>query len=120
MKNLATYFKKQADGETEHYQKFRQYLRDSHSPIIAVEAESAPVQFADCKTLGDLYIVTETQTTLSISGIMAEARMQNDEKTQAWLQWALEEQIEEEDEALKFRNLCATCDWPMLELIYKE
>jgi ferritin len=76
--------------------------------------------FADAKTLGDLYIVTETNTTLSITGIMQEAKTQGDEKTQAWLQWALEEQVEEEDEALKFRNLCSVCDFPMLELVYKE
>jgi ferritin len=75
---------------------------------------------ADPTALGDLYLKTEVGTSLLINSIMQEAKLQGDEQTQSWLQWATDEQIEEEDEAMRFRNLCATNSWSELELIYKE
>jgi ferritin len=119
-KGLAKYFRSQAEGETGHYLKFRDYLKVKGSNVLQVEVSDGALMLVDPQSLGNMYLQVEVKTSLLINGIMQEAKLQGDEQTQSWLQWATDEQIEEEDEAMRFRNLCATNTWSELELIYKE
>jgi len=53
---------------------------------------------------------------------MVAAKSAGDEKTQAWLQWALEEQVEEEDLARKLVNAAVVAGnrWAEIDLLYAE
>lgn len=118
-KNLAAYFKKQADGELEHYAKFRQYLTERHAIAQAVSAEYVGVPgIPGIGDIATLFLTIESDTTIFINNIMAVAKQVGDEMTQSWLQWAVDEQVEEEDSAMQFLALSVDCGIADMELMY--
>lgn len=118
LKTLSEFFETQAKGEHEHFTKVFEYVRARRATIANV---SPAPQSLDTETICSLYVFTERQTTEKLSAIMAQAKKDNDEMTQAWLQDLLIEQIEEEDLAEKFESAYEECsnDWSQLNVVWK-
>jgi ferritin len=120
--NLSKFFEEQADGEHDHFEKFFGYLSDNHetpAPVMTPAQEIVPTSLDG---LCELYLRAEQNTTILIVNMMVLAKRVGDEKTQAWLQWALEEQIEEEDQARMLTSAYEMCNrnWPMVDLLYAK
>ena len=93
---LAAYFYEQADEEREHALKMVNYLIDR-----GVHAEIGPVTaprtgFADHVEPIQLALDQEKQVTVRISELFEIARETRDYASEQFIQWFLEEQVEEE------------------------
>jgi ferritin len=121
LKNLAKFFEEQAKGEFEHFSKFVDYLTENHEFCTSIVPEpQEEMELSSLPSVPDLYLKIESNTTLMLTNMMALAKKLGDEKTQAWLQWALEEQVEEEDQARMLIALAGQCqgNWVLIDLSY--
>jgi bacterioferritin B len=92
---LAKLFFKQAEEEREHAQKFVRYLLDTKGPlrIPAIPAPQAEFESADAAVSAALG--WEHEVTRQITALMDIAVKENDYLAQSFLQWFIDEQLEE-------------------------
>jgi ferritin len=92
---LAAHFYRQADEEREHAMKFVRYLIDAGAPVKlpAVAAPKGEVKSAEQAV--ELSLKWEQEVTRQIHAILELALKENDYTTQQFLQWFVEEQLEE-------------------------
>jgi bacterioferritin B len=93
---LAAFFYAQADEEREHAMKMVNYLLDrgSQADIRAIDAPRTA--FADQVEPIQLALEQERRVTVSISELFEIARETRDYPSEQFMQWFLEEQVEEE------------------------
>lgn len=92
---LAAHFYKQADEEREHAYKFLKYVIDVGGRV-AIPAIPAPVQeFKFAEQAVALSLDREKEVTRQINHILEVALQEKDYLTQNFLQWFIEEQLEE-------------------------
>jgi ferritin len=92
---LAKLFTRQADEEKEHAMKFVRYLLDTKSGL-AIPAIPAPrPTFSSAEDAVNAALDWEQEVTRQISNLMDMAIAQNDHLTQSFLQWFIDEQLEE-------------------------
>ncbi len=92
---LAKHFYRQAEEEKEHAMRFVRYLIDAGAKV-AVPAVAGPK--SDIKTAEEavaLSLKWEEEVTKQIYAILELALKENDYTTQQFLQWFVEEQLEE-------------------------
>lgn len=93
----SSYLKKQADGELEHFEKFRKYMCDrNYLPMLF----QLPQKSVDNYTLLDIMTQVynlECNTTNELTGLKIAVKETNDYVTLDFLDWYMLEQIEEED-----------------------
>jgi ferritin len=92
---LAKLFFKQADEERQHAMKFVKYLLDTkgelHIPAIAAAAPT----FASAEAAVQAALKWEQDVTRQITALMDRAVKDNDYLAQSFLQWFIDEQLEE-------------------------
>jgi ferritin len=92
---LARIFEKQADEEKTHAQKFIKYLQDTraglHIPAIAAPKPT----FDSAEDAVQAALNWELEVTRQITGLMDLAVKENDYLAQSFLQWFVDEQLEE-------------------------
>ncbi len=92
---LAGFFYNQADEERDHAMRFIRYLLDAGAkplipPIPEVRNEfTSPADAVECALEGEL------QVTKQVNNLVAEAQTTSDHMTHTFLQWFVEEQLEE-------------------------
>ncbi len=92
---LAGHFYGQADEERDHAMRFTHYLIDTDASV-AIPAVSAPKStFATAEEPVKLSLDWEQEVTRQIHAILELALKENDYTTQQFLQWFVEEQLEE-------------------------
>jgi ferritin len=92
---LAQLFFKQADEERAHAQKFVQYLLDTKADL-RIPAVPAPVPtFKSAEDAVGAALKWENEVTRQITGLMDLAVKENDYIAQSFLQWFVDEQLEE-------------------------
>jgi ferritin len=92
---LAKLFFKQSDEERAHAQKFVQYLLDTRAQI-RIPSVPAPVpSFASAEDAVGAALKWEREVTSQISALMDLAVKENDYLAQSFLQWFVDEQLEE-------------------------
>jgi ferritin len=93
---LASFFYEQADEERGHAMKMVNYLldRDAHADIGPIEGPRQ--SFTDHVEPIKLALEQERRVTVHISELSAIARETNDHLGEQFMQWFLEEQVEEE------------------------
>lgn len=95
LSELARYFAKQADEERIHALKMIRFLNDTDQ-AVEIPAIPKPVcQFDSVKTAVQLAYDQEVKVTHQIEAIYNEAAKNNDRLAQNFLQWFLQEQVEE-------------------------
>ncbi|QSF43529.1 ferritin [Paenibacillus tianjinensis] len=107
-KNLSgfgEYFRKQAEDEISHKNKFIKYLNDRISgKVKMLSVPEITVNLDKFSDAGDLYIKLESQTTQDIYDIAQKALEFKDYMTFQFIQWFIDEQISEELEAMNFKS----------------
>jgi ferritin len=93
---LARFFYEQAEEEREHAMKMVNYLLDRNENVAFGEISSPTNSFADHVEPISLALEHEQQMSVRISDIFQVARETRDYQSEQFMQWFLEEQVEEE------------------------
>jgi bacterioferritin B len=93
---LARFFYKQADEEREHAMKMVQYLLDTNSPVHLRGVDAPTREFADHVQPVKHALEQERRVTVQIGKLVDIARETNDHASETFMQWFVEEQVEEE------------------------
>jgi ferritin len=93
---LAKFFFDQAEEERGHAMKMVGYLRDTGSNLRLGEIKAPRTSFADHIEPIRLALEHEKKVTVSISGLFEIARETNDYASESFMQWFVDEQVEEE------------------------
>ncbi len=93
---LARFFFKQADEEREHAMKMVGYLRDTNSPLRLGEIKAPRDSFSDHVEPIALALENEKKVTVAIAKLYDIARDTNDFASESFMQWFVDEQVEEE------------------------
>jgi ferritin len=103
LKNLASYFKKQADGEKDHANLFMDHVNNRNGgKVVLGEVISPMVEFLSLEHVSDYYVAIERDTTESIEDLYELAFYEKSYIDLPFLNSMLSEQVEEEDISLKF------------------
>lgn len=96
---IANYFRVQSKEELMHADKMFDYLNDVSSQIIIGEVPKPPHEFTDETDIFERALEHEKLVTKSIFNIVKTANDEGDFATTSFLQWFINEQVEEEANA---------------------
>jgi ferritin len=92
---LAKLFFDQAEEERQHAMKFVKYLLDTKGDLRIPSIPSPSATFASAEEAVQAALNWEEEVTKQITGLMDIAVKQNDYLAQSFLQWFVDEQLEE-------------------------
>jgi ferritin len=92
---LGKLFTKQADEEKEHAMKFAQYLIDTKGGLAFPAIPAPKPTFSSAEEAVKAALDWEEEVTRQITDLMDMAISQNDHLAQSFLQWFIDEQLEE-------------------------
>jgi ferritin len=98
-RNSAKYFIGQAGEEREHMMKIFNYIMTIGGTAISPEVPAVKQEFASFRSIFETALQSEIAVTQSINRIVTQSRKVEDYATESFLQWFVNEQIEEEDNA---------------------
>lgn len=101
----ADYFMKQSHEEREHMLKIFKYINDLGGRAISPSVTDVPVEFDSFRGVFELALEQEIAVTQSFHRIMDKCHKAKDYTTVTFLQWFLQEQIEEEYKARRALEL---------------
>lgn len=93
---IAQWFYAQADEERLHMIKFINYLNERGCHAIIPAMDQPPVEYGSVKEVFDKVLEHEQFVSKSINEIVALCVEEKDYTTHSWVQWFVNEQIEEE------------------------
>lgn len=96
---IAAWLYAQADEEKMHMLKFIKYVNERGGKAIIPAFEKPPVNFKGVEEAFKEVLKHEQFVSASINEVLAEAISENDYATSNWIQWFVNEQIEEEANA---------------------
>lgn len=96
MSGVATWLYAQAEEEKEHMLKFIKFINERGSHAIIPNIEQPPKEWKDIYTLFNEVLEHEKYISESIHKILEMAVKEKDYAVQNWIQWFVEEQVEEE------------------------
>lgn len=99
LNGFASWFKKQAAEESEHADKFMEYLHDNDERVTIETIEAYKASFKDFKEPLTLQLSHEKYVTSLINDIYAAAIEAKDYRSVNFLNWFITEQAEEEKTA---------------------
>ena len=92
---LAKLFFEQAEEERQHAMKFVKYLLDTKADLQIPQIPSPTPAFGSAEEAVQAALKWEQEVTQQITGLMDLAVKQNDYLAQSFLQWFVDEQLEE-------------------------
>ncbi|MCF0040183.1 ferritin [Dyadobacter fanqingshengii] len=98
-KNSAKYFLKQSDEERGHMLKIFNYIMTVGGTAVSPEVAAVKQEFATFRSVFEAALQSEIAVTQSINRIVTQSRREEDYGTENFLQWFVNEQVEEEDNA---------------------
>ncbi len=96
---IANYFRVQSKEELMHADKMFDYLNDVGAEIVIGEIPKPPHEFSDATEIFEKALEHEKSVTRSIFEIVKQANDESDFATVSFLQWFINEQVEEEASA---------------------
>jgi len=98
-KNSAKYFLKQSDEERSHMLKIFNYIMTVGGTAVSPEVAPVKQEFATFRSVFEAALQSEIAVTQSINRIVTQSRREEDYGTENFIQWFVNEQVEEEDNA---------------------
>jgi ferritin len=92
---LAKIFDEQANEEKEHAKKFIKYLQDTKGALLIPAIAAPKPSFDSAEDALQAALNWESEVTRQITGLMDMAVKENDYLAQSFLQWFVDEQLEE-------------------------
>ena len=99
LSGYAHYFEVQAAEERDHALIFRKYLHENGEKVTLTAIEEPSVELKSHIDPLEEALAHEKKVTDLINTIYAAAQKENDFRTMSFLNWFIDEQMEEEDEA---------------------
>ncbi|HXK81725.1 MAG TPA: ferritin [Bacteroidales bacterium] len=96
MSGVAEWLYAQAEEEKDHMLKFIHFINERGSHAIIPAIEQPPKQWKDIYTMFNEVLEHEKFISESINKILESAIKEKDYAVQNWIQWFVEEQVEEE------------------------
>ncbi len=96
LEGISSWFYAQAEEERGHMLKFIHYINERGGHAIVPVIEQPPKEFEGVKELFDASLEHEQMVTAAINDIVSLALEEKDYTTNNWLQWFVDEQLEEE------------------------
>ncbi|MDY8138625.1 ferritin [Aquimarina sp. 2201CG5-10] len=94
--NSAAFFYRQSEEEREHMMKIFKFINDCGGSAYSPKVVDIPHDYASLREIFEIALQQEVSITQSIYKIVAKCRKVNDFATENFLQWFVEEQLEEE------------------------
>ena len=95
MKELASFFSKQADEEREHAHKIIKYLQEVGAEVSLEGVDKPRVDHGDVAAIAQAALQSELHVTKLIHDLVALAEKDKDYATRSFLNWFVDEQVEE-------------------------
>lgn len=99
MSGIAEWLYAQAEEEREHMLKFFRYVNERNGTAIVPEFKKPPVEYKGVPELFDEVLKHEKFISASINEVLEAAMAEKDHATVNWIQWFVDEQVEEESSA---------------------
>ncbi|MDY3316222.1 ferritin [Riemerella anatipestifer] len=96
---IANYFRVQAKEELMHADKMFDFLNDVGGRVILGQVDAPPYEFKDALDIFERALAHEKEVTKSIFNIYKTANEEGSYATASFLQWFINEQVEEEASA---------------------
>jgi len=96
LKELSAFFYAQADEEREHAMKFLHYLLNANSTPVIPAIPEPIAGFESIEQIAEMGLEQEQEVTRCIHELVDLALSEKDHTTNRFLQWFVEEQLEEE------------------------
>lgn len=93
---FAKWFDKQAEEELEHAKKFLDYLRQHGKKVTLKDVKAPKCKLKEIRDGLKIQVEHEELVTSLIDKIMDQAILEKDYRTQSFLKWFIDEQVEEE------------------------
>src|ERR687894_1531310 len=93
---FAQWMRTQSQEETEHAMKFYDFILDRNGRVVLQAIEGPVIEFGSPLEVFEQALEQEQQVTGQINELYGLTTSENDYATQAFLQWFLTEQVEEE------------------------
>ncbi|MCX2678829.1 ferritin [Galbibacter sp. EGI 63066] len=103
--NSAHFFYKQAEEEREHMMKIFKFINDNGGTAYSPEVKNIPHDYNSLEEIFESALEQEIAITKSIHNIVIKCRKVNDFATEHFIQWFVEEQMEEEQVIRKALDL---------------
>ena len=97
LRKLSEFFYKQSEEEREHALKFVHYMTEVGGEVRILEIPAASYEIKSAEHAFQMSLDWEKEVTRRIHAMMALAIEEKDYASQAFLQWFVTEQVEEED-----------------------
>ena len=104
-KHSAAYLMRQSDEERKHMLKIFNYLLTVGGTAISPAIAEVPQEYPSFRSVFETALQSEISVTQSINRIVTASRAEEDYATENFLQWFVDEQIEEEDNARRALEL---------------
>lgn len=118
---IANYFRVQSKEELMHADKMFDYMNDVGAEIIMGEIAKPPHEFNDEKEIFAKALEHEKIVTQSIFNILKNANEEGDFATVSFLQWFVNEQVEEEANASQLvTKIKMVCDNPSALYLFDQ
>jgi len=99
MSGIAEWLYAQAEEERAHMLKFFRYVNERNGTAIVPEFKKPPVKYKGIPELFDEVLKHEKFISTSINEVLEAAIADKDYATVNWIQWFVDEQVEEESSA---------------------
>lgn len=99
LKGFAKWLKVQYEEETSHGMKFLRYIQERGGEVELKSIEAPPAKYGSMLQLFEAVLGHERKVTAMIHGLYEAALIEKDYATQFFLQWFINEQVEEEASA---------------------
>ncbi|NLE34832.1 MAG: ferritin [Bacteroidales bacterium] len=99
MEGIAAWLYAQADEEKEHMLKFIKWINERGGTAIIPEFKKPPVEYEGVPELFAEVLKHEQYISASINEVLEVAIAEKDHATTNWIQWFVDEQVEEESSA---------------------
>lgn len=103
--NSAAFFYKQAEEEREHMMKIFRFVNDNGGTAYSPEIKNIMHEFNSLQEIFETALDQEIAITKSIHGIVHRCRKVQDLSTENFMQWFIQEQMEEEQKMRRILDL---------------
>ena len=103
---MAAFMKLKSEEERAHAMKLYDYIHDRDGKVTLLAIAQPPSEFKSFRDIFENQLKHEKYVTESIHNLYKLALEENDYASQVMLQWFIEEQVEEEKEALEIIQQC--------------
>ena len=116
LSGLARFFYRQSEEEREHAMKILHYLQEVGGAVTLAAIDKPQTKYTTAESIVTAALESELHVTKMINQVMALADSEKDYATQSFLQWFVDEQVEEVAQMTDLLNLVKMAGGNLLQV----